>query len=252
MGDGHGGKAPPGSLIPSVRAVEQLPNHFLRLFRLRSGLFAFGDRTAHHDVVGPVQERFFGGHGPFLIVPEGQIGKGPDTGCDDEKLAAQCCAQLGGFQAGGDDAVATQVQRPSGAGQDERLEVAGKTEIEKIIFVQAGQHRDGQKFGLSLDFHHRSEDVIVPMRREEGDTEAFDLGGGLLDRFGHVEKLDVGEDLFFALPQPVNEIEEIAGHEKLQTHFVKGDGTAQFIDEFLGQFAAGDIQRNDEPLGGRN
>ena len=89
------------------------------------------------------------------------------------------------------------------------------------ILVQASQNRHCQDFGVPLDFHHCFEDVIVPMRGDKSDAKSFDLGGRLFDRFGHVEKLDVGKDLFFALPEPMDEIEEIAGHEKLQSHFVE-------------------------------
>ena len=96
--------------------IEQLLNRFLHLLRLRSRLFGFGNRTAHDDVVRPAHERLFRRHGSLLIVADGQIGKGPDARRDDEKLAAQRLAQLGGFQAGGNDAVATQGERPFGAG----------------------------------------------------------------------------------------------------------------------------------------
>jgi hypothetical protein len=87
-----------------------------------------------------------------------------------------------------------------------------------------------------------------PCAVTKGDVETFDLGHRLLDGFWHVEKLDVGEDLFVAFAEPTDEVEKIAGHEHFQPHFVKGDGIAQFIDELFGEIAAGDIQRDDEPF----
>ena len=145
-----------------------------------------------------------------------------------KKLAAQRLAQLGGFQAGGNDPVATQGQRPPRARQHQRLDVTGETEIAQIVLVQACQYCDRQNFGVLLDFHHGSEDVIVPMRGDEGDAETFDLGHRLFDRFRHVEKFNVSEDLLIPLAQPLDEIKEIAGHEKLQSHFVERDRVAQF------------------------
>ena len=93
---------------------------FLRLgFRVGGVL----DGTAHHDVIRAVAEGLLHVHGAFLVVG-GLVLHGTNAGADDEEVVAQMFAQFGRLQAGGNDAVAAELQGAFGAGKDQLLDVA--------------------------------------------------------------------------------------------------------------------------------
>src|SRR5829696_1581634 len=84
------------------------------------------------------------------------------------------------------------------------------------------------------------------MDRGEGRAAVLKLRDGGFDGLGNVEKLQVNEDLFALVANPLDEFIVTASHEKLQAQFVEEDGLAKRADNGFRLVNRGNVQGEDE------
>ena len=84
-------------------------NSALNFFRFGLRICRLANGAAHHDVVGAIFERLLDLNRAFLVI-DLPVFDWPDAWAHDEELATQVPAELGSFEARGNDTVTADLQ----------------------------------------------------------------------------------------------------------------------------------------------
>ena len=175
-----------------------------------------------------------------------------DAGRHDQRSGPQGRAQRRRLEPGSDDAVAPCGRRLQRALEHELLDAEIDAHRSQIRGCDARQHRDHEDLEL-LAFRERGRfhDRAVAVHGQERRAGAAQLPHGRRHRRGDVVELEIGEDLFVALDEPVEQLEVVARGRELEPDLVERDAIAEARDELLRAFEVRNVEREDQsvPIG---
>src|SRR6185503_1637858 len=120
--------------------------------------------------------------------------------------------------------------RGAGAGQNEFLDVALEAERFDVFLIETRQDGDREDFEILFYGGGGVHDRAVAVNGHKCNWTIGELGHRGFYGFRDVEEFQVGENLFAARGQPIDEFVIAAGHEELQAEFVEDHRVAEFFD----------------------
>ena len=172
------------------------------------------DGPADNNVIGTVAECFLYIGCSLLIVRAALfhflIIDWPYAWRHDQEAFSEMLPEQRRFQAGRDDAVAIELERTPGARKDQGLHITLKSQIAQIGPVETREYSDGENLRSIFLGDSRFQNFVVTVNGHKCGVPILELMDRFFNGFGNIEKLQIHEDLFSTIMQPLHEFKVAA------------------------------------------